>query len=51
MASKYRERPKRERARTTLGMLIDFYVGNMRLKNRTLDSIKTNQNNLRRFAE
>src|SRR5574341_85368 len=51
MTSKYRERPKREMAATTLGMLIDFYVGDMRLKNRTSDSIKTNQNNLRRFAE
>jgi len=32
-------------------MLIDFYIGDMRLKNRTSDSIRTNQNSLQRFAE
>lgn len=51
MSIKYAERQKREMTATTLGMLIDFYIGDMRLKNRTPDSIRTNQSSLQRFAE
>jgi site-specific recombinase XerD len=50
MASKSSVRLKREMALTTLGMLIDFYGADMRLKNRTRDSINTNLSHLRRFA-
>jgi site-specific recombinase XerD len=34
----------------TWGMISDFYLGDMRLKNRTTDSINTNAGNLRRFV-
>jgi site-specific recombinase XerD len=37
-------------SRTTLQMLIDYYIGDMRLKNRTLDSINTNHGTLNRFV-
>ena len=50
MASRVSVRLKREMALTTLGMLIDFYGADMRLKNRTRDSINTNLSHLRRFA-
>lgn len=45
-----RERSQSEMANTTLQMMIEFYVGDMKLKNRTQDSIRTNQDNLRRFS-
>lgn len=50
MATRLSERLKREMAATTLGMLIDFYGADMRLKNRTRDSVNTNLSHLRRFA-
>ena len=50
MTSKHLERMKRAMTATTLGMLIDFYGADMRLKNRTDDSIRTNLSHLRRFA-
>lgn len=50
MSSKQRERLERQMTVTTLGMLIDFYGADMRLKNRTDDSIRTNLSHLRRFA-
>ncbi len=50
MTSKHSERMQRVMTTTTLGMLIDLYGGDMRLKNRTADSIKTNLGHLRRFA-
>ena len=36
--------------KATLKMLIDFYLSDMRLKNRTADSVRTNESTLRRFA-
>jgi hypothetical protein len=43
---------RRRNAMTTMtwGMISDFYLGDMRLKNRTTDSINTNAGNLRRFV-
>ncbi len=43
-------RTEQEMTTTTLQMLIDYYLGDMRLKNRTHDSIKTNAATLGSFA-
>ncbi len=43
-------RTEQEMNATTLQMLIDYYLGDMRLKNRTQDSIKTNAATLASFA-
>ena len=45
------ERMRRAMSTTTLGTMIDFYGADMRLKNRTTDSINSNLGHLRRFAE
>ena len=45
------ERMRREMSTTTLGTMIDFYGADMRLKNRTTDSINSNLGHLRRLAE
>lgn len=37
-------------ANLTVGMIIDFYIGDMKLKNRSPESIQTNRNTLKRFA-
>ena len=51
MPAKQSERMRREMSTTTLGTMIDFYGADMRLKNRTTDSINSNLGHLRRFAE
>jgi hypothetical protein len=50
MATRLSESVKREMAAITLGTLIDFYGADMRLRNRTPDSVNTNLSHLRRFA-
>jgi site-specific recombinase XerD len=52
MASKTveRQRMARQMATVNLGMLIEYYAGSMRQKNRTPDSIRTNRRSLERFA-
>jgi site-specific recombinase XerD len=44
------KRMTRQMAAVSLGMLIEYYAGSMRQKNRTPDSIRTNQSTLERFA-
>jgi site-specific recombinase XerD len=45
-----KDRTEHEMSHTTLRMLLDYYVGDMRLKNRTTDAIKSNQGTLERFG-
>ena len=50
MPAKQSDRTRREMSTTNLGTMIDFYGADMRLKNRTTDSIKGNIATLKRFA-
>jgi site-specific recombinase XerD len=49
-----RDNPPKQRkvavTKATLKMLTDFYLSDMRLKNRTPDSVRTNESTLRRLA-
>ena len=53
MASNTADNNRRNKAMSTMtwGMVSDFYLGDMRVKNRTQDSINTNAGHLRRFVE
>jgi hypothetical protein len=50
MPAKQSDRMRREMSVTNLGTMIDFYDADMRLKNRTTDSINGNLGNLKHFA-